>query len=104
MSYQDYLRIFLLIQDSDAELARFQTLIRANLRHWRGGKTPALGSAGRWEAWPGVVGEDLLECYGTAIGLSAEIRVRLWPFGDFQIKRRAEAGYERPFALVEEAG
>lgn len=104
MSYQDYLRIFLLIQDSDAELARFQTLIRANLRHWRGGKAPALGSAGRWEAWPGVVGEDLLERYGTAIGLSAEIRVRLWPFGDFQIKRRAEAGYDRPFALVKEAG
>ncbi len=88
MSYQDFLRIFLLIQDGDVQLVRLQSLLGANLAFWAGG--PVENDAG-----PGAV----LHNYGTVVELEVQVEANLWPFGRFGINRSARAGYDLSLVL-----
>ena len=85
-----------MLQDKDVQLARFQTLLEANLLAWKE------------EGWSGetlklAAQSGLLSAYSEGIELEAEIRFRLWPFGSLSVTRQAEAGYEKPFGLLGEA-
>ena len=99
MSYQDHLRLFLLLQSKEEQLKRLQNLLGANIGYWdrcsaHDDSNSKLKDPEQQIEAPG------LDIFYTKIRVKALIRLTLWPLGNLDLMRQGEQGYDCPFVLI----